>query len=135
MLHVDTNTLVIQGKIPIYFHVVRHLSWSKESWHKVTTIQKIPADFWTSEDFARIDVNIFFEKKKVRTFFILYFNLILSENLYLKREIFVFLNVCFTSPPWFWDRSRRIIVRWGLESRRAPHDQGPSKYIKLELWY
>ena len=27
-----------------------------------------------------------------------------DNNLYLKREIFVFLNVCFTSPPWFWDQ-------------------------------
>ncbi len=33
-----------------------------------------------------------------------------NRNLYLEREIFVFLNVCFTSPPWFWDRSRRIII-------------------------
>ncbi len=36
--------------------------------------------------------------------------------LYLKREIFMCLKSCFTSPPWFWDRFWRII-----QQRKARH--------------
>ncbi len=70
--------------------------------------------------------------------------------LYLKREIFVFLKSWFTCTLWFWDRFLRIIlhsfwtslthtytgiiVRCGLESRRAPHDQGPSHNQKCQTY-